>query len=239
MKINDGDWTQRGSREAVPWLELLLGQALRPVIRERPHPQHRGGRGVGESHQCRGLQARFWLPAQETFTPIQPARQERESSRRGGLGAALLRKGEMVSQGFTRHNKLGEASLAREGTKAPVEVFYILFVQHAHFLMCIFILVCRPFSPTPTPRICRDFSGSPLPAFALMCDVRSWMCWEAQNVFISRGWPHKVSLIDCVCVCVTVANARHCCLQTDTLESVCLCREKESNQKSGTYYLSV
>lgn len=64
----------------------------------------------------------------------------------------------MASQGFTRHNKLGKAYLAREGTKAPVDVFYILFVQHAHFLMCVFILVSSPFSPPP-PAYAEIFLG--------------------------------------------------------------------------------
>lgn len=117
---------------AVPWLEFLLGRALRLVISERPHPLAWWWGEPTSAGECR--HGFGYLHNRDVHT-----HQERESSR-GRLGAALLRKGEMASQGFTRHNKLGKAYLAREGTKAPVDVFYILCVEHAHFLICVFIL---------------------------------------------------------------------------------------------------
>lgn len=66
---------------------------------------------------------------------VQPSCEQGESSGGGlaGSAAALLSKGEASQPHSGPCGELGRTSLAREENRAPVNLFYILFVQHAHF----------------------------------------------------------------------------------------------------------
>jgi len=81
----------------------------------------------------------------ETFTPIQPAHQERAYM--GALGAALLRKGEVDSQGFRRHSKLGKAYLTSEEKLKPQRMCFIFCLYSMHVFNVCFYFSLQAFFP--------------------------------------------------------------------------------------------